>query len=47
MLAANNLVEMFEYLYPVVVKKMGERVKDIVHKQNSTGNSPLRYYEIK
>ena len=35
---------MFDYLYPLVAKKMGEKIGEIVHKQNSTGNSPLRIF---
>lgn len=42
MLAANNLTEIFDYLYPVVAKKMGSKVEEICNKQNSTGNTPLR-----
>ena len=48
MLAANNLADMFDYLFPIVAKSMGAKVVEIVDKQNSTGNTPLRIYvEIK
>jgi len=43
MLGANNLVEVFEYLYPIVTKKIGsEGWQVMLNKQNSTGNTPLR-----
>lgn len=43
MIAANNLVEVFDYLCPLVSAKIGnEGWQVIVDKQNSTGNTPLR-----
>lgn len=42
MLAANNLVNLFDYLFPLVSKKIGPQMQAIINKQNSTGNSPLR-----
>ena len=47
MLAANNLTELFDYLFPIISKKLGTKVKDIIDKQNSTGNTPLRKLDIK
>jgi len=43
MLAANNLVELFDYLCPIAVKKLGnEGWQKLINKQNSTCNTPLR-----
>ena len=42
MLAANNLVEIFDYLFPIVAKKVGAGMPEVLNKQNSTGNTPLR-----
>ena len=44
MLAANNLIEMFDYIYPKVAKKTGVGMAEVINKQNSTGNTPLRRY---
>jgi hypothetical protein len=42
MLGANNLTALFDYLFPIVAKKLGNKVEEILNKQNSTGSSPLR-----
>lgn len=42
MLAANNLTEVFDYLFPIVAKRIGSQIEAVVNKQNSTGNTPLR-----
>mgnify|MGYP000191603911 CR=1 FL=1 len=42
MLAANNVVDVFDYLFPIVAKKLNNKMEDLIDKQNSTGNTPLR-----
>lgn len=43
MLAANNLTEIFDFLFPIVAKKLtNEKIDGLINKQNSTGNTPLR-----
>ena len=42
MLASNNLTTVFDYLFPFVKEKIGKKIEDVIHKQNSTGNTPLR-----
>lgn len=46
MLGANNLTEIFDYLFPIVAKKLGKKIEEILNKQNSTGSSPLRIKNI-
>jgi hypothetical protein len=47
MLGANNLVEAFDYLYPIASTKIGTLTWELVlNKQNSTGNTPLRIHNI-
>jgi ankyrin repeat protein len=46
MLAANNFPELFDYLFPVVSKKIGPEIETVVNKQNSTGNTPLRRWRF-
>lgn len=43
MLGANNLTEVFDYLFPLVAKKIGnDKVQEVINKQNSSGSTPLR-----
>ena len=43
MLAANNLAEMFGYIFPIVGRVVAEEgISLILNRQNSTGNTPLR-----
>ena len=44
MLAANNLTELFDYIFPIIAKRLEASKLDemIVNKQNSTGNTPIR-----
>jgi hypothetical protein len=43
MLAANNLAEVFDYLFPLVAKRLPlEQLNLLTNKQNGTGNTPLR-----
>lgn len=47
MLAANNLTEVFDYLFPIVVGKITPaQLQELLNKQNSTGNTPLRRIEL-
>lgn len=43
MLAANNLTDVFKYLFPLVAKKIpNASLLELLNRQNSTGNTPLR-----
>ncbi len=43
MLAANNLTEVFDFLFPLVAKKIpNAKLIELLNAQNSTGNTPLR-----
>lgn len=43
MLAANNLPLLFDYLFPIVAKKLtSAQLSELINKQNNTGNTPLR-----
>jgi hypothetical protein len=43
MLAANNLTEVFDFLFPLVAKKISNATLfELLNRQNSTGNTPLR-----
>ena len=44
MLAANNVVHVFDYLFPIVANKLNNKMQELIDKQNSTGNTPLRIY---
>jgi hypothetical protein len=47
MIAANNLVALFDYIFPIVKEKCGEeKITEIVNKCNSTGNTPLRKFKF-
>ena len=47
MLAANNLTEMFDYIFPIVAKKISNaNLSELINKQNSTGNTPLRIFQL-
>lgn len=43
MLAANNLTDVFDFLFPLVAKKIPNgSLVELLNRQNSTGNTPLR-----
>lgn len=43
MIAANNLINIFDYLMPIVTKKCPkEQILQILNKQNSSNSTPLR-----
>lgn len=43
MLAANNLTELFDFIFPIVSKKLSNaKIDELINKQNSTGNTPIR-----
>ena len=42
MLGANNLIDLFDYLFPIVAKRLGDKIQEVLNKQNSTGSTPLR-----
>jgi hypothetical protein len=45
MLGANNLTEIFDYIFPIVSKILSnDNLSELINKQNSTGNTPLRTF---
>lgn len=43
MLAANNFPLLFDYLLPIVTKRLNSaQLQELINKQNNTGNTPIR-----